>query len=112
MSRSTRVVAVGATVVALVALGALAGTVLSRHRGGPAQPAGVAASAQPTAATSPDEWSFERADAPARTLVHDRAGRLLATFTDGSRTVTLAAPTRTFSEPQFTRATVTVEVAV
>jgi cell wall-associated NlpC family hydrolase len=107
MSRGTRTAAIVAAVVALLAVGALAGILLTRHRGG-----GAAAGPGGTAVAGSDGWTFQRADSPARTLVHDRAGALLATFTDGSRSVNVAAPARTFREPEFTTATVTVEVAV
>lgn len=44
---------------------------------------------------------------PARTVVTDDRGTVLATFTDGARTAVLKGPTRTFSDPKFTTATVT-----
>lgn len=49
--------------------------------------------------TSADELSFARVKGPARTVVSDGAGQWVATFTDGSRTVTLSGPSRTLSEP-------------
>lgn len=51
-----------------------------------------------TSTTSPSGWTFVRASSPARTLVKDSGGRLLATYTDGSRSVVLTGPTRTFAE--------------
>jgi NlpC/P60 family protein len=55
-------------------------------------------------------YRYVRAASPARTTVVDPGdGRWLATFTDGARTVTLAAAPRTFSEGS---ASVTVSVAV
>ena len=64
----------------------------------------------PTAAAH--AWSFDRLDNPARTVVSDSAGNLVATFTDGARTVNLTGAQRTFSEPAFTKATVTSTVWV
>jgi hypothetical protein len=51
--------------------------------------------------------TFERAQNPARTLVKDAAGTVVATFTDGARTVVLEGPERTLEEPSATEATVT-----
>lgn len=51
-------------------------------------------------------WTVRRLSSPARVRVRDGAGRLLATFTRGARTVTLLGPRRTFSEPATTRAVV------
>ncbi len=51
--------------------------------------------------------SFDRLDEPGRTVVRDPTGAVLATFTDGARTVALTGPTRTFAEPRFTDATIT-----
>src|SRR5262249_38232194 len=82
--------------------------VVVRWRG--AEPSADAGPARANAPASSDEWVFDRADGPARTLVHDTAGKLLATFTDGSRTVEVAGPKRTFREPKCTKAAVTLEV--
>lgn len=57
--------------------------------------------------SSGSTYTFQRASSPARTLAYDRNGRLVATFTDGARTVTLAGPSRTFAEPTYTSYTVT-----
>lgn len=51
--------------------------------------------------------TFDRLANPARTVVRDQTGAVLATFTDGARTVALTGPRRTFSEPRFTTATIT-----
>lgn len=48
--------------------------------------------------TSESGWTYVRASSPARTLVKDSSGRLLATYTDGSRSVVLTGPVRTFAE--------------
>ncbi|MFD9738369.1 NlpC/P60 family protein [Umezawaea sp. NPDC059074] len=50
---------------------------------------------------------FERLTDPPRTVVTTSTGAVVATLTDGSRTVVLTGPARTFGEPKHTRATVT-----
>lgn len=50
---------------------------------------------------------FDRLENPGRTVVRDQAGAVIATFTDGARTVALTGPVRTFAEPRFTEATIT-----
>ncbi|SBT47666.1 NlpC/P60 family protein [Micromonospora narathiwatensis] len=55
------------------------------------------------------ELTYTRLDRPARTQVQDAAGRVLAMFTDKSRTVRISGPERTFREPRFTQATVTTD---
>lgn len=50
---------------------------------------------------------FDRLDNPGRTVVRDGTGAVVATFTDGARTVALTGPARTFAEPRFTKATIT-----
>lgn len=67
---------------------------------------GVASQAAPSAGTA---LRFERVADPARTLVKDAQGRLVASFTDGARTVRLTGRPRTFSDPAFTSATVTTD---
>jgi cell wall-associated NlpC family hydrolase len=111
MSRTTRTAAITAAVVALLAAGTVAGALLTRHHGSTGT-ADASGSHGPSAAADTRGWTYERAGSPARTLVHDRTGALLATFTDGSRTVDVTAAARTFSEPEYTKATVTVDVAV
>lgn len=44
-------------------------------------------------------FSYTHAVQPARTLAFDADGEWVATFTEGARTVTLAGPCRTFSDP-------------
>jgi cell wall-associated NlpC family hydrolase len=51
--------------------------------------------------------SFDRLANPGRTVVRDQTGAVLATFTDGARTVALTGPKRTFAEPKFTDKTIT-----
>lgn len=59
----------------------------------------VAPPASASRPTSADGLSFTRVKGPARTVVSDGEGQWVATFTDASRTVTLAGPPRTLSEP-------------
>jgi cell wall-associated NlpC family hydrolase len=50
---------------------------------------------------------FDRLENPGRTVVRDQKGAVLATFTDGARTVAITGPPRTFVESKFTEATIT-----
>ncbi|BCJ76459.1 hypothetical protein CS0771_60030 [Catellatospora sp. IY07-71] len=59
--------------------------------------------AQPSATTT-DGLSFRRLQDPPRTEVVGQDGKPVAVLTDGSRTVQLAGPRRTFAEPRFTNA--------
>lgn len=52
-------------------------------------------------------YVVQRQSAPSRTTVFSSTGSWLATFTDGSRTVVLRGPARTFAEPSATPAVVT-----
>jgi cell wall-associated NlpC family hydrolase len=56
-----------------------------------------------TLAASP---RFDRLENPPRTVVRDQTGAVIATFTDGARTVALTGPARTFTEPRFTTAAI------
>jgi cell wall-associated NlpC family hydrolase len=67
----------------------------------------VSASAAPSGVAATGGYTYERLDTPARTVVRDAAGAQLASFTDGSRTVLLTGKSRTFSEPKFTKVTIT-----
>jgi cell wall-associated NlpC family hydrolase len=71
----------------------------------------TAVAAPPSRAAASD-LRFLRRDEPARTTVVDADGTVLATFTDGARTVTLDGPERTFAEPQFGGAPVVTRVWV
>ncbi|MFF3917338.1 hypothetical protein ACFYZB_28350 [Streptomyces sp. NPDC001852] len=51
-------------------------------------------------ATGKQTW--ERLNDPARSVLRDGKGAVIATFTDGARTATLKGPTRTFAEPANT----------
>ncbi|MET9255355.1 NlpC/P60 family protein [Streptomyces sp. NPDC003717] len=62
------------------------------------------------AATGPR--TFERLSGPDRTVVRGGDGDTLATFTDGARTAVFTGPSRTFSEPRTTDATVTTDAWV
>jgi hypothetical protein len=111
MSLGTRIAVLGSAILAALALTVVTFIVIGHMRDG-----GDSATASgPPAATPPltaSDWVFSRADDPARTQVHDKSGNLLATFTDGARTVDVAGTKRTFREPKFTRASVTADVWV
>lgn len=62
------------------------------------------ASSAPTATAT---FTYKRASSPPRTLVYNSSKRLVATFTDGARTVNLVGPSRTFREAEFTTHSVT-----
>lgn len=52
-------------------------------------------------------YRYERLADPPRTVVATGGGAVVATLTDGARTVVLSGPARTFSDPKQTSATVT-----
>ncbi|MEV7724335.1 NlpC/P60 family protein [Streptomyces sp. NPDC087917] len=54
-----------------------------------------------------EKW--ERVQSPARSVLRDASGRVLAAFTDGARTATLTGPSRTFAEPATTSSRVVTE---
>jgi cell wall-associated NlpC family hydrolase len=58
-------------------------------------------------ATRDAAFRFERLGSPSRTVVRGEGGVIVATFTDGARTVVLTGPTRTFREPTKTPAAIT-----
>ncbi|GAA4753208.1 C40 family peptidase [Actinomycetospora chibensis] len=62
--------------------------------------------------SDPAGFQFSRLHNPDRTEVIDRQGIAVATFTDGARTVTMAGPLRTISEPRSTSATVETSIWV
>ena len=62
------------------------------------EPGSTSTSTTTTTTTYTAGWTFERLKNPARTLVRDERGALLATLTDGSRSVVLTGPVRTFTE--------------
>lgn len=71
-----------------------------------------ATSVTTTTTTTGDAYRVERLGSPARSAVYDSAGRLVATFTDGARTVVLRGTSRTFAESTTTTATVTTTARV
>ncbi|MGW4892290.1 C40 family peptidase [Kitasatospora sp. NPDC004240] len=102
----------GSLAVALLATSAYL-TVELREREQPAAADGApvltlaapAPSGGPTARAA-ESYRYERLTAPARTVVRDGRGAVLATLTDGARTAALTGPGRTFAEPGTTSATV------
>jgi cell wall-associated NlpC family hydrolase len=59
-----------------------------------------------------DGFEFHRLSRPDRTVAYDENGAILATFTDGARTVVFSGPIRTFSEPKTTPAVVRTDAWV
>ena len=53
------------------------------------------------------QLQYQRVDAPASTIARTPSGEVVATMTDGARTVALLGPERTFADPDYTAATVT-----
>lgn len=94
----------GVAVVALVAL--VAGVVFWPEQTTTSAPAG-----EVRAETAP-ELSYERVSSPARTIVRNRDGAVVATFTDDARTALINGARRTFSEPKATAATVNMSAWV
>ena len=83
--------------VAVPVLGALALSLLvvpSQALAAKGTPKGTVTSST----TSTSGWTTSRLSSPARTLVKDSSGALLATYTDGARSVVLTGPARTFAE--------------
>jgi cell wall-associated NlpC family hydrolase len=64
--------------------------------------------AEPSPAVPPAAaLDYQRLDGPGRTIAVTPAGEVVATMTDGARTVALRGPQRIFADPGFTAATVT-----
>jgi cell wall-associated NlpC family hydrolase len=59
-----------------------------------------------------EQLQYQRLDRPARTIARAPTGEVVATMTDGARTVALLGPERTFADPEFTAATVTTTSSV
>lgn len=57
-------------------------------------------------------YVYQRQNGPDRTIVNTTSGTPVAVLTDGARTVVFTGPTRTFSEPTTTTATVTTSAWV
>ncbi len=75
------------------------------------QPPAAAAGERRSRTTTTSSFVMTRAADPPRTVVTDTSGAWIATFTDGTRTVTLAGPSRRFAEGN-TAATVTTSTWV
>lgn len=103
MKRRT-VLAAGAAVFGAGAAAAIGYSVRDAVDPAPA-PSGTP-QARPSAvvAEAAARFRFSVATDPKRTLIHDQAGRLLATLTHGARTVALPGPVRAFTEPATTTA--------
>jgi hypothetical protein len=57
-------------------------------------------------------YTYDRLDNPPRTVVRDGVGRIVATLTDGARTVMVAGKPRAFEEPRATPAKVNTDAWV
>jgi cell wall-associated NlpC family hydrolase len=107
--RTTRVV------VLLAVVGSSVATTLyfGQYGRGTGAPASVdAISVQDLAVPAASAYRYERLAHPARTVVRDKAGVVVATLTDGARAVAVTGPSRTFREPRTTRAVVTTNAWV
>jgi cell wall-associated NlpC family hydrolase len=98
---------------------ALAGTAAALgfelHKGSPTaqgRPHGSTDASSDVPATQSGGYRFQRQSSPGRTVVEDSSGNQLAVLTDGARTAVLTGPSRTFSEPSTTQATVTTNAWV
>ncbi|MEU6344829.1 NlpC/P60 family protein [Streptomyces sp. NPDC046977] len=58
---------------------------------------------------STGQQTWERLNDPARSVLRDASGAVIATFTDGARTATLKGASRTFSEPANTTSRVVTD---
>lgn len=75
--------------------------------GGSTAPAGVVIQPGFNAGSLAGPYVYQRMTGPDRTIVSTTSGTQVAVLTDGARTVALTGPTRMFSEPGTTTATVT-----
>ncbi len=89
-------------VACLVVIGALVSPVSARALQATADPPAASDTRTAASPTSSTKWVYSRASDPARTLVKNSRGVLLATLTDGSRSVVMTGPARTFSESTTT----------
>jgi cell wall-associated NlpC family hydrolase len=96
-------------VVAVIGLSAFGVVQFARQQasGDATAPPATAVALQDGGAAAGAGLRFDRLADPARTVARDQTGAVLATFTDGARTVALTGPSRTFAEPRFTTATIT-----
>ncbi|NUK38903.1 C40 family peptidase [Streptomyces lunaelactis] len=107
----TRRVLHGATVIALLA-GSAYFTIELRKEEQAKAPAIQAVTDKPVdsgAIADDGSQKWERLKNPARSVLRDGDGDVLATFTDGARTATLTGPSRTFTEPANTKSKVVTE---
>jgi cell wall-associated NlpC family hydrolase len=82
----------------VVSAGLVVPLALTHAAAAPAVGAGAAAGPEPEVVLDP-ALTVTRLEDPARTVLEDADGEVVATFTDGSHTVVLAGPERTFDEP-------------
>jgi cell wall-associated NlpC family hydrolase len=73
---------------------------------------GVQVANHPLGKGSSQKFRYDRLTRPARTVVRDGQGSVVATFTDGARTAVLTGPSRTFAEPRTTKAKVVTDAWV
>jgi cell wall-associated NlpC family hydrolase len=106
---TNRVVQVSAVIVVIVLSGFGVVHFARQTAGGGAgsSPPASALALQDGAAPPAAAIRYERLENPARTVVRDGTGSVVATFTDGARTVAVTGPPRTFTEPRFTTASIT-----
>ncbi|MFF5172773.1 NlpC/P60 family protein [Micromonospora sp. NPDC000089] len=97
-----------ALAVVLIASGVIVAVAVRPDRAPVAAPVLEAGQPAPVSIDSA-ELTFTRLTRPARTQVRDGAGRVLAVFTDNARTVRISGPERSFTEPRFTRSSVTTD---
>ncbi|WP_042389172.1 NlpC/P60 family protein [Streptacidiphilus melanogenes] len=109
---SRRRLLAGAGGVALAGTAAVLGYELNKGKPVASGPSLGSADASSDAPTTQSGYRFQRQSSPGRTVVQDGSGNQLAVFTDGARTAVLAGPSRTFSEPSTTQATVTTSTWV
>ena len=110
MRLATRRLVMGAAAVAVGVSGIVVGAL--REDTGSLAAAAAVTGRRAASSPGPLDLQFFRLDEPARTVVVDAGGTVVATLTDGARTATLDGAERTFAEPRFTAATVVSRVWV
>jgi cell wall-associated NlpC family hydrolase len=106
---------IGRVIAAVVLGGLVVAVVAGVLRSGNGSAAGQSTPAASTTARPiplVGQLTYHRLTGPARTQVVDTHGDTLAVFTDGARTVRLTGPTRVFTEPRFTKRSVTTDAWV
>ncbi|MBP2326907.1 cell wall-associated NlpC family hydrolase [Kibdelosporangium banguiense] len=106
----TRTILHATALVAVIASSGTAAALVADEKG--RQEGTRAGIAQVRADLPGRDYRYERLDAPARTVVRDERGAIVATFTDGARTAAITSHTRTFTDPARTPAVVTTPVWV